>query len=244
MGVKKKPPAEGPNNAYLMSFGDTMTTLLAFFIVLNAFSKEQTGADLYSGTGSFVQALNSHGFPGNEPGKKTRNAISRNAPSPLYIAPNPDKNPPAKNATGPDDNENGIRVIDREQDQFERFMMEMDRLHTSTELPDTSGEAAFDFFAPLLPEPKPLSSQFDEALGDVLPMMHHADYTVRVVVWATTPSPTAWTKATEQSRRIADQLAGAAGLTGREKYRVRAQGQPWIDSVVKRPVWSIVVQKH
>ena len=26
----------GPNNAYLISFGDTMTALLAFFIVLNS----------------------------------------------------------------------------------------------------------------------------------------------------------------------------------------------------------------
>lgn len=227
-----------------MSFGDTMTTLLAFFIVLNAFSEEQTGAKMHSGTGSFVQALNSHGLPGSESSKKTRNAIDRDAPSPLYIAADPKNRPPAINATGPDDNENGIRVIDREQDQFERFMVEMDRLHTSSELPPTTGEAAFDFFEPLLPEPKLLSDEYDEALVDILPMMHQSEYTVRVVVWATTPSPTAWTRATRQSRRIADHLAGVAGLTSQDKYRVRAQGQPWIDSVLRRPVWSIVVQKH
>lgn len=244
MAVKRKPPAEGPSKAYLMSFGDTMTTLLAFFIVLNAFSQEQTGANMHSGTGSFVQSLNSHGLPGSEPSKRTRNAIARNASSPLYIVADPENRPPANHAAGPDDNENGIRVIDREQDQFERFMTEMERLHSSSELPATRGEAAFDFFEPLLPGPNLLSSQFDEALVDILPMMHQSEYTVRVVVWATTPSPTAWTRATQRSRRIADQLAGVAGLTGQDKYRVRAQGQPWIDSVVKRPVWSIVVQKH
>ena len=52
MARKQKAPGAGPNMAYLMSFGDTMTTLLAFFIVLNSLAKEQTGAKLYAGTGS------------------------------------------------------------------------------------------------------------------------------------------------------------------------------------------------
>ena len=51
MARKKKLP-EPPSKAYLISFGDTMTALLAFFIVLNSLAQEQTGAKLHAGTGS------------------------------------------------------------------------------------------------------------------------------------------------------------------------------------------------
>ena len=61
MAKKQKRVPSGPSNAYLVSFGDTMTALLAFFIVLNSLATEQTGANLYSGTGSFVQVGRFHG---------------------------------------------------------------------------------------------------------------------------------------------------------------------------------------
>ncbi|MEZ6064742.1 MAG: flagellar motor protein MotB [Planctomycetaceae bacterium] len=64
MPREKKRPSSGASNAYLISFGDTMTALLAFFIVLNSLAEEQTGAKLHRGTGSFVQALNNMGMPG------------------------------------------------------------------------------------------------------------------------------------------------------------------------------------
>ena len=49
--ARKKEPDKGPSQAYLISFGDTMTTLLAFFIVLCSMAEDQTGANLYSGNG-------------------------------------------------------------------------------------------------------------------------------------------------------------------------------------------------
>ena len=70
MAKKQKPEMDGPSNAYLMSFGDTMTTLLAFFIVLNSLAAEQTGANLHSGTGSFIQTTRSMGLAGTFKGKR------------------------------------------------------------------------------------------------------------------------------------------------------------------------------
>ncbi|MCA9059275.1 MAG: hypothetical protein KDA85_12285, partial [Planctomycetaceae bacterium] len=40
MGKRCTCPSFGPSQAYLLSFGDTMTALLAFFIVLNSLAKE------------------------------------------------------------------------------------------------------------------------------------------------------------------------------------------------------------
>ena len=88
MARKLKPPPDKPSKAYLVSFGDTMTALLAFFIVLNSFSKEQTGANMYSGTGSFRNAIAAIGVSGGELGDKSKLVIPKEAPSPIYAVPN------------------------------------------------------------------------------------------------------------------------------------------------------------
>ena len=72
MVKKKKTPPAAPSKAYLISFGDTMTALLAFFIVINSLAREQTGANLYTGTGSFVNAMNASGLPGRFETKGSR----------------------------------------------------------------------------------------------------------------------------------------------------------------------------
>ena len=145
MARKQKPEDPPPSKAYLVSFGDTMTTLLAFFIVLCSLANEQTGIDLYEGTGSFVTAMESHGLPGVFHPNTTPNAIERNHKVPNYVAPDLNDHPPEKNATGPDD-DNGMRSIQRETEVFQRFLNEMERLATVDRLPETTGEVVFDFF--------------------------------------------------------------------------------------------------
>ena len=76
---RKKTPISKPSKAYLISFGDTMTALLAFFIVLNAFAKEQTGANMYAGTGSFMSAKRTIALSGGEPGDRSRLLITKKA---------------------------------------------------------------------------------------------------------------------------------------------------------------------
>jgi len=64
--TRKKPPEEEAQGApmYMMSFGDMMTNLLCFFILLCAFSEERRAGFISDGVQSFRQALRAHGLPG------------------------------------------------------------------------------------------------------------------------------------------------------------------------------------
>ena len=56
-------PKQGPP-AYMVSFGDMMTLVLTFFILLVSLSKEQQAGLLARGVGSFIVAIQSHGLNG------------------------------------------------------------------------------------------------------------------------------------------------------------------------------------
>lgn len=56
-------PKPGPP-AYMVSFGDMMTLILTFFILLVSLSREQNYGLLASGVGSFLVAVRSHGLDG------------------------------------------------------------------------------------------------------------------------------------------------------------------------------------
>jgi len=53
--------------AYMVSFGDMMTLILTFFILLVSLSKTQDAGLLAQGVGSFIVAIESHGLPGIMP---------------------------------------------------------------------------------------------------------------------------------------------------------------------------------
>lgn len=63
MGKFKEEPKQGPP-AYLVSFGDMMTLVLTFFILLVSMSQEQRYGLLAKGVGSFIVAIQSHGLNG------------------------------------------------------------------------------------------------------------------------------------------------------------------------------------
>ena len=243
MPKRKKQPDQPPSQAYLMSFGDTMTTLLAFFIVLNSLAEEQTGANLYSGTGSFVRALESFGLQGQFSQQRSANAIPRETTSPLYMAPDPEKRTPDQDGSGPDADDDAVRVIDREEEDFERFMVEMKRLFPLQRLPDTTGEVAFDYFNSINPQPPHLGKSYADAMQRIIPLLYSDGYEVQVIVWATTPSPTAWTRAARQANQIVAEIAQLGGLAPAQRGQLNGVGRAWIDSVVKRPVLTFVVRK-
>ena len=63
MGAKPEDKKAGPP-AYMVSFGDMMTLILTFFILLVSMSKEQRPGLVAEGVGSFVVSLNTHGLNG------------------------------------------------------------------------------------------------------------------------------------------------------------------------------------
>ena len=72
MGEKRKVEEELPGGAplYMVSFGDMMTIMLTFFILLCSYSKERQAGFISDGVGSFKNVINSMGLPGVLPGDK------------------------------------------------------------------------------------------------------------------------------------------------------------------------------
>lgn len=243
MTRKERPKPKGPSQGYLVSFGDTMTALLAFFIVLNSLAEEQTGANLYSGTGSFIDALQSVGLDGVFPKKATDMPFQLKEISPLYLVPSDNLDDAGKTSTGPDEEDSASRIVDREKDDYQRFLIELNRVaQVKTQLV-SEDDVTFDIFnrlqrtAPWLPE------ESHSALTHVLPLLRRGSYRVEIIVWATTPSPTAWKRAVMQSHDIEQHLVKMARLSDRQRSRLSAFGKPWRFRDLKRPVMSIVVTK-
>ncbi len=230
MSKKKKAPDGGPSNAYLVSFGDTMTALLAFFIVLNSLAKEQTGANLYAGTGSFVRAVNSFGFPGKLSTEHSKHAVQFEAPAPLYMV-----------DADEDEKANTLRILDREKEEFQRLLNELDRFYEVKSMPPTRAAVVFDVFQKLEPAPRPLSTNARRMLNRVRPMLSRPGYEVQLVVWAPTPSRTAWIRAFNQAGQLHAQYVREAGLTAEQVARLKPVARPWLFSDAKRPVVSLVV---
>ena len=148
MARKQKEPEAGPSKAYLVSFGDTMTALLAFFIVLNSLSKEQTGANMYAGTGSFVNAFSRSGLPGQLPGNRSSDMIQQREHQPIYaLRENLDRN--TQGNVGPDDTDNKDRILDRDKENFQKFLTDIEKKFGLDSNPPISNIVAFDSFASL-----------------------------------------------------------------------------------------------
>ena len=243
MARREKPEEPGPSKAYLVSFGGTMTTLLAFFIVLCTLAEDQTGMNLYSGTGSFVRSIDGFGVPGAFSHGDSARTFQLQANSPLYLAADPEESEPERNPTGPDAEDNGLRSIDREQDEFKRFLNEMERSSEVTAEPSTEGEVTFDFFAPLNSAAPLLPEGYNDIMSQVLPLLRRETHRVDITVWATTPSPSAWKRAAEQAAGVANEILKTANLNETHRQRLRATARPWMYKDVKRPVLSITMRR-
>lgn len=237
-----KCPSYGPNQAYLLSFGDCMTALLAFFIVLNSMAEEQSGANLYAGTGSFNAALNSHGLPGLFSGENSRQVMQHNDVAPLYMVAG-EVDEPMLQGNGPDETDDGGRIIDREAEQFSRFLEEARRIATVQQEPGIKAEVSLDVLA-ALPQDGPLMSpELKATLAQVRPAFSKPDRVIEIVVWATTPSQSAWTRAVEQAQAIRQEAIEYMNLTDEQLPRITAVGRTWISSTLKRPSVSVCLRR-
>jgi hypothetical protein len=150
---------------------------------------------------------------------------------------------PQKNPTGPDDEDDKLRVIDREMDDFHRFVNEMERLSEVEESRNVEGEVTFDLFNKINREAPHLQRVHMKALAQVIPMLRRPNYRMQIIVWSTTPGTRAWKRAISQSVEIQKEIAKGFVLNESRAERLTAVGRPWPFSDIKRPIVSIVVKK-
>lgn len=241
MPCEKKCPPAGPNMGYLVSFGDTMTALLAFFIVLNSLAEEQTGANLHSGTGSFVRSLDSFGVPGIFSSNLSAQAFQLEAPAPLYIVGADELDDSPSKSTGFEEDDDRQRIVDREQEDFQRFLHEIDRWHDVSPEQPIDGEVAFDLFARLAADDK-APPELLSAARQAAQTLRQDGYEAELVVWATTPSISAWTRAIEQAHRLEQELAAYLRLD-EMKDKLSSSGRPWSSGTAKRPTVSLILRR-
>jgi hypothetical protein len=242
MPRKKKCP-EGPNNAYLISFGDTMTALLAFFIVLNSLAEEQNGAALHAGTGSFMSNATTFGLPNSIADETSAQPYQMEAISPKYIVPDPDGNDAKGNNRGPDEEDDQQRIIDRQKEDFHRFLQEVRRINKIAPAPGVAGEVSFDVLEKLPREAPYMTKELKAALNGISPMLRRSDYVAELTVWCTTPSKSAWTRAIKQADELHRESAEYLRLSPDQQLRLTATAQPWISKDVKRPTVSVTVKR-
>jgi hypothetical protein len=229
---KHKGHGGGPNSiAWMVSYADMATILLAMFIVLSTLSKDQTGISLFRGTGSFRHALNNFGAPGL--------FANSDKVAPL-TAPGP------QHAVTPSDDPRGLdpvggRVIDAEQEHLQRFLDEAGRTFAVSRLPRIAGSASFDFHEPFAKSAPYLQPAHNEVLNQLLPLLRRENYRLQVIVWAPTPSETATVRAANQADEVAREVRSR--LDPAVGWRVIGVGQIWRFRDVRRPVFSATVIK-
>ena len=243
MARKKKAPPDGPSNAYLISFGDTMTALLAFFIVINSLAQEQTGANLYTGTGSFVNALSTGGLPASHTSNASKNPFQKLNPGPLYVVnDSPDKTS-GRIGSGPDEEKDPTRVVDRERDMLRRFLIEMENLADVKSIPNSTGQVVFDFFEPIQDSTPMVSENSLGVFRQAVSKATSSKYKIDIIVWARTPGIPSWRRAAKQAAALRDDMIERLGVPPALKKAVTSTGKPWFFAKERRPRFSISVQK-
>lgn len=247
MARKEKAPPSKPSKAYLVSFGDTMTALLAFFIVLNSFAKEQTGANMYTGTGSFMNTSKNIGLPGGALGDRSQLVFQREHPAPIYAVESKDKGESNDNL-GPDDDPDNQRIIDRQTEEFKRFLNDVNKSFEVQEEPPTRSQIVFDSFENLNPikaneKASPLGPGALRLTSEAMMKLGRDDFRLEVVVWANMPSQNALVKATDKAVAIREQIGRLFRLTPQQNSRITVSAKPWLFSDAARPRISLVVSK-
>jgi len=239
---KRIEPTETPKDSYLISFGDTMTALLAFFIVLNALAQDQTGADLHAGTGSFRNLSGIDGTPGLFDDRTSSWPVQREVPGPMYIVAD-DSDEWDHAATGPDEEGDTLNVQNRDDDNFQRFLVEMERLTEAGAEQRISGEVAFDQITPLRDNEQVLNESMREQLVKFLPNLRRKNYELEIRIWATSPGLSAWSRAARQAGQARAEVQDLLKLDESMMDRVITSASPWHSSTVRRPAASFIIRR-
>lgn len=243
MARKIKPPPSKPSKAYLVSFGDTMTALLAFFIVLNSLATEQTGMQLHAGTGSFVRAFKRTGYPGTVFGQRSDQHVPRPSPAPIYAIPEKSMHD-RQQRLGPDENGTEKQVRNRQSDNFQRFLNEMEYQFSVTENPQTRSQIVLDSFEKLGKSPNPvLGPSALQIAADAIAQLNASDFELEIVVWANLPSEIALNRTMQLALKVEEQIDKAFVFRNDQRRRVTVSAQNWLFADAKRPKVSFVLSR-
>ena len=232
-----------PSKAYLVSFGDTMTALLAFFIVLNSLAQEQTGAAMYDGTGSFAKAFSSKsGSAGNHPGNRSKYVTEQRHPKPIYgLADNLDKNEsPSK--VGPDE-EGDERILNREVEQFQKYLHAMQQVVQLKKRETRVDQTAVDAFGSMLEEDGKFSPHAQELITRASTHLRSPSSSVELIFWANMPSTASFKSKLEYSAKIREEIYANFWFKEDAKNRFPIRVKPWLFSDAKRPIYTLVFSK-
>ncbi len=233
--MRRKKPANRLNKSHMISYGGMLTAFLACFIVLNSLAEDQTGAKLQAGTGSFNDALGSFGLP-DAADSGVEQPIQYVAPGLQYILP-----APAEADTEHDEERN--QIVDREENDYQRFLIELGRMSQVEQLPAIEGDVSFDCFESLNDDDQPIPPSLWESANNLRPLFDQQDYEIELTVWAATPSQSAWTRAAEQAVTLRDTIAARLQLSEEAVARFQAVSRPWLYSNLDRPTASLTVRR-
>jgi flagellar motor protein MotB len=243
MARKQKPIDAGPSKAYLVSFGDTMTALLAFFIVLNSLATEQTGANMHAGTGSFVNAFSKSGTPGGKPGNRSADMIQQTHQAPIYgLAKNLSKNEP-DGTVGPDDSEEKERVINREKEEFQKFLQTIEESFGLDTKQPVINQVVTDSFQPFERKTGKMSEHATQIAADLIPKLRRDGSQLEIIIWASMPSKSEVKRKLSKSLEVRTEMESLFWIKPAMKSKIRYTVKPWLFSDAKRPVISFVMSE-
>lgn len=220
-----------------------MTALLAFFIVMNSLATDQTGANLYSGTGSFINVSNGKGVPGLFLSGHSTYPFQMHQAAPIYIVGDEDDSTVDNDSTGPDDTDEESIVKDFEDDQLQRFLEQMKQDNSVTPQDSIRGEVAFDLMKPLPRSEDIFVEELREQMVALSPALRRPGFEMQIQVWATTPAPSAWMRAAAQAEELQQRIPEFLQLTGKDRLKIKASASPWHTADLKRPSVSLLVRK-
>jgi len=245
--------------SYMISFGDTMTALLAFFIVLNSMAESQTGANLHAGTGSFVSSTSSFGLPGTFLHGRSKQLFQQAYSAPQYLVPAPDGEGDDEGNDGPDEEPDNQRILNWQKEQFQNFLNEMDRTTPVRQTSDIDGEQNFDVVGSLPHEGPLMNEDRKKAIKELAGMLRRPGAEIELTVWCTVPSHEAWTRAIRQASQLREETIELLQMPPDQQIKLTAVARPWpweglrqakeviekypnADTIVKRPGMSLTVR--
>lgn len=220
-----------------------MTAMLAFFIVLNTLAKEQTGADLHTGTGSFIAAISSMGLPGVMTSSSSKHVMQMKDSSPKYIVWDEAMNG-KRHVDGPDDESNQLKILNREKDNLQRSIVEWEQ-HFEIEMEaEESNAVTIDLFQPLGKGENILPKDAKKVLVESMAILSRPGYQLEIDVWAPTPSKTALARMTKSATEIKAALRRQFPMLFTNEDPIRCRVKLWHLSDEKRPVMSITIVRR